>query len=83
LKRFQLFHGKFIKNFIRTEEKQRELNMTLHVAERRQYAKEAGEDSIINTVALCPNYNRKMHIRAKEEEMKRFIPRAVTKGEIT
>ena len=57
--------------------------MMSHVVERRLYAEEAGEDSIINTVALCPNYHRKMHIRAKEEEMKHFIPRAVTKGEIT
>ncbi|MCJ7635318.1 hypothetical protein MUP77_23380 [Candidatus Bathyarchaeota archaeon] len=53
--------------------------MTLHVVERRQYAEEAGVDSIINTVALCPNYHRKMHIRAKEEDMKRFVLRATKK----
>jgi hypothetical protein len=49
------------------------------VVERRQYAEEAGEDFIIDTVALCPSYHRKMHIPAKEEDMKRFVPRAITK----
>jgi 5-methylcytosine-specific restriction protein A len=37
---------------------------------------EGGEDTVANTVALCPNCHRKMHVLGKEDDKIRLVCKA-------